>query len=621
MKSKLCIAAGFIALVMCVVTARALINPNFTPLNLVSESKLIATVDMQKGDKPDIYVAKVEVLKGDKSKKTMTFDFSTAPKEKKEYFVGLLEKGRPHPALIFTGKFSDASRQTPVQPGEDAEADGAFLHLGGKWIDLSAAGSDKWSLMIDDAHMEGTWAGSSDMLLKAVKYTLADSTADFPVKSGAQWQAPVKIGKVEGVVYVRPVDVAGNGKQVLFVMSGKGDHLFAYDAGAKALKDVTQSKKLASKSSSAVWGDFNGDGTLDLASFDGKALTVHSQQADGTFKAEPVALAADAAAACRLMGIVDAKGKAGLVLAGGAAPLIVKDVLAKEPKAEPLAEAGATLAGKVVDLLLADFTGDYLPDVMCIGEKGSLLFKGKEGGFAPAVACAVCTGPTGRKTCTADFDADGRLDVFTTSEGGQLIWQNEGDGKFSEFIGLSGEIAYIAKPNGNDCQVCDVNNDGKQDILMTYEADNNVHIFFNRGFRSFGHAHDLDLSENSFLDNATAGQKSGCIADFNDDGAQDMVVALPDGELNVLYRSIEEGMTLALAASLPVKNVYKGPALLTGWMGERCLGAWNIVPGTAGAFIGTRDAGQLTVKWQLPGGPAQKQIKTVENKVVKFEIK
>ena len=54
------------------------------------------------------------------------------------------------------------------------------------------------------------------------------------------------------------------------------------------MEDVTSKLALRSKSSVFAWGDFNRDGKLDLASWDGKELRIHWQKADGTFAAAAV---------------------------------------------------------------------------------------------------------------------------------------------------------------------------------------------------------------------------------------------------------------------------------------------------------------------------------------------
>lgn len=627
-----CIAG---ALVLFSLSAQALINPNFTPLNLVSDSERIAVVSIKKTDKEGVCSMEVvEVLKGDKEKgkKAMVLDFTKSLNaDTKKFLLEHVFKPENTTALFFVGKFND--KDAPgAAGGEGAEAaeTKAFIHIGAKWIDiLSGADANTWETLQVSSHMEATWAGGSDMLLRAVRYTLSDTTADFPVKSGARWEDPVQVGKVDDIVRLRPVDLAGNGKWSIFATSAKGDKLFSFDKAAKKLAEVTAAKKLTSKSIAACWGDFNGDGKLDLASFDGKAVTVFAQQADGTFKSQAVALAADALATCKALATVDVgqKDKLGLLISGGAAPVIVRDLLGKEPKAEALAEGTLDSAplGKAGESLVADFDGDAIADVMCLFEKGSLLYKGKGGGvFAPAAKCAVALGIGANPACVADFDADGKLDVFTVAEDGERVWQNEGNGKFVDYLNISGEIAYISKQNGVDCFLCDVNNDGRQDAMITYSGEPGLHVFFNRGFRSFGHAHDLDIQENRLLEQGVAGAKTGCIADFNDDGAQDMLAALPNGEVWILYRSIEDGQTLSAVAALPLSSTYKGPVKVIGWGGERnerCLGAWNVIPGVTDAFFGTRDAGKIKIKWQIPGGAEQSADIMVESKPKRIDLK
>lgn len=630
MASKKIQSYGFMfGLLVWALQAEALINPNFTPVNLVDESQQIIAITLKKSEKVAMFEGVSQIaLKGDKLAKLPLFDCNKALNEEtKKYLMEHIERAGSMPALLFTGNFSDGG-EAGGQVAEDDKDAGRkmFLHVGGKWVDLvSGTDNTTWGLVMLNAHMEGTWAGGSDMLLRAVKFRLSDPSADFPVKAGATWLAPVQIGKVDGLRRLRAVDMDGNGKWGLLATSDKGDRLFAYDAASMKGKDVTAVRKLTAKSVAVAWGDFSGDGKLDLVSFDGKGLTVFVQKDDGAFQAQPVALATDVAAACTVLSALDVgqKDKAGLVIGGGAVALMIKDLLAKEPRAEALAEgvvSGVGL-GKAVECLVADLDNDNISDVLCIFENGSMLYKGKVAGrFMPAVKGNLSGGTASQAACLADFDGDGRLDVFTTSEDGSRIWQNEGSGSFVEYIGVSGEIAYISKPNSVDCVTSDFNNDGRQDVLISY-SDVGAQIFFNRGFRSFGHAHDLDLTEKQLLTTAETGQKTGCAVDFNGDGAQDMVLGLPNGEIWVFDRSAEDSTPLAAIVSLSSKQAFKGPVTVTGWVGDHLLGAWNVMPGTADAFFGTREAGNITIKWQLPGGVAQKMDMQLESKAKRFELK
>ena len=147
--------------------------------------------------------------------------------------------------------------------------------------------------------------------------------------------------------------------------------------------------------------------------------------------------------------------------------------------------------------------------------------------------------------------------MFLRQRDGLRLWQNEGDGKFTETLNVSGEIAYISKPGGIDCLVGDINNDGRQDALIAYAAMS-PQLFFNRGYRSFGHAHALDLAERQLLPAAEQGQQSACLGDFDGDGAQDMVMALTNGEIWVFFRENDDREARSVVAALPSAARTKG---------------------------------------------------------------
>ena len=76
---------------------------------------------------------------------------------------------------------------------------------------------------IDD-HMEGTWAGGTDMLCRAVRYILADENAEVPTVSGVSWGTALKIAKLEGKVSsARPVWLDGQRPPYLFLTCHQGD--------------------------------------------------------------------------------------------------------------------------------------------------------------------------------------------------------------------------------------------------------------------------------------------------------------------------------------------------------------------------------------------------------------
>jgi hypothetical protein len=323
---------------------------------------------------------------------------------------------------------------------------------------------------------------------------------------------------------------------------------------------------------------------------------------------------------------VGQKGQAGLVWgsAGGAVLLVPEagkpGAFALKPlTAAPDAIKDRTGAGAP---LVADFDGDGMPDIIQPFAKGSAFYKGKSRGeFAEGTACALALG-TGRTAAfLGDFDMDGRLDILTVAEDQPRLWQNLGGGRFMDFMHLSGEIAYIAKPGAIGGNVCDINNDGWPDVFLAY-AGEGPQVFFNRGYRSFGHAHrPTDLTENGDFPEAVKGQQAGVLADLDGDGAQDMALVLLDGTVWVFpQKKVEGDPKLAVSVTLPPGGPTAGPVTVSAADDRMLLGAWAVSPGSGEAFFGRQAQGEVTITWPLPGEAPRKKTFVLEDKPIRFVI-
>jgi hypothetical protein len=619
MKGKVVLFAALLSLAVLVPSAPALINPNFTPVNLVNEATFILVLKFKPADDKNMAVAEVvKYLKGkDKAPQgALTFDVSQAiNKEYVEALRKVLAEQGEEPVLMFVGK------------GENDE-EVALLHMLGKWISLGK--TDKptlFGMFSFDDKMQATWAGGTDMLLLETELLLKYPDTDVPVEVGAQWAEKIELGNVKGkCADLMPVDLDGKGKLRMFIACDQGDRLYFFDKDKNTFVDNAAKMKLASKSLVAAWGDFNGDGRMDLASWDGKALAIWSQSGDGTFAAgEPVKAAPTGQ--CLGLSAMDAgvPKKAGLLWTGAEGPVLLVPADAGAFKAQKLGLGAAKLEplGKLSRCLVGDLDDDWLADVLQAGEQASLFFKGKGGGaFADAAPCVVALGKSPSAGFLGDWDMDGRLDVFCVAEDTCRLWHNYPGMKFVESIQRSGEVAYISKPGAIAGNVCDVNNDGLQDMFLVYGAnpDTGPQTFFNRGFRSTGHAHKIDITENSLLsDKEREGQQCGYIADFTDDGAQDLAVVLKNGDLFVFPNNVADFSPVCLRVALPVGADAVGPIRVVASNDKRSLGAWDVTAGTAEAFLGQPEPGvTLTVKWQFPGGKEQKKTVKLQDKPVRI---
>jgi len=125
----------------------------------------------------------------------------------------------------------------------------------------------------------------------------------------------------------------------------------------------------------------------------------------------------------------------------------------------------------------ADFNNDGRPDLYCHGAGTSsvrggvkLYLNRGDGSFTDVTAGSglISKGqkpamPTAGTATTADFDSDGRVDLFVCVGSKNLLWRNLGDGKFVDVTAASGVLADAADESSN--AAADFDGDGRVDLL------------------------------------------------------------------------------------------------------------------------------------------------------------
>lgn len=119
---------------------------------------------------------------------------------------------------------------------------------------------------------------------------------------------------------------------------------------------------------------------------------------------------------------------------------------------------------------------------------------------------------------TADFDRNGKMDVFALREGSNIInfYYNTGGGNF----GAALEVSTVPEGSGPDhAVVADVNEDGYPDLVVALSDDGNVSWYENdrAGGFNFGGAVDTNVSGVTFVD----------AGDIDNDGDLDVVAVSP----------------------------------------------------------------------------------------------
>ena len=614
---RLLTAAAFLASALQVA---ALINLQYTPADLAKAARDIFVVEFAKPADEKL-VGKVGAVLNGRMPATKEFVINLADSDPKQARTAgdVFGSSDAITAIVLTGDFSGAK--------EDVATKGAAaIQIGTKWFRLERDGESLW-LERDKLDLAQVWGGSARMLASALRYALAGPMADFPTVSAMRWARDAQLGSLK-----RPangclaLDLDGKGGGQVLVLSDGGDRLYDGLAGEDAVPvDVTAKSKLTTASKVAAVGDFNGDGRLDIASFDGKSLRFALRSEAGVFS---IADTQAVLKTCLSLSALDvgAGARAGLVAGTSKAPVLVVPDGKVSVKPTPLPVADETARAKLGEggyCTVADFNGDGLPDVVQLFAKGILLYAGeKPGRFKAAVPTQMPLVGNPCGTVPGDYDADGSLDVLVVGKGGCLVAGEVAGRRFVNRLGETGELEYHGAQNDPPivaCAACDINNDGRQGMFIFY-ADRSAMGFFNRGFNSFGFGRqgiDLGVSELKGAEALGQGQSAGTITDLNSDGVADMLAVTPKGGIWVLFGEAVDRPVLGLTLVHSVKR--PGPTVVTVSDKRRRHGMYVLSPGSP-VFVGLEKKGAVTLEWLTPDGKKHtKRIVALKSKRIEIE--
>lgn len=298
------------------------------------------------------------------------------------------------------------------------------------------------------------------------------------------------------------------------VMMGKGDGTF----------QLTTNYSLGTRPESVAAGDFNGDGKLDLAAANSgdNTISIFLGNGDGTFQfvtncgagTEPYSVVA---------GDFNQDGRLDLAVANLRSDNISVLVGYGDGTFQP--PTNYPVANIYSYLTVGDFNGDGKPDLAVASWGGTngtvwVLTNNGDGTFQAPVAVTALAAAQPLYIATGDFNGDGKLDIaFPTFNGSVAILPGNGDGTFQAAVG---NYAVGTYPGG--MAVGDFNGDGRTDLAVDYESGQypvGVVVLLANG--------DGTFQTGNFNLGGIVGVGGMAVGDFRSNGKPDLAVASQEG--------------------------------------------------------------------------------------------
>ncbi len=325
------------------------------------------------------------------------------------------------------------------------------------------------------------------------------------------------------------LDVNGDGKPDLAVAGGygvlsyfslttlinRGDGTFAKAANFPVLQLPF----------SAVLGDFNGDGHVDIAATSftkAGGVSVLLGNGDGTLQAHldsptgqfPTVIAT---------GDFNGDGKVDLVVADSTPTSQLLSTLIGNGDGTFQNKISQILSSNLRSMTAGDFNGDGKLDVAAVidGTNAVSIFLGHgDGSFAAPVQYPA--GPTiFSPVLGGDFNGDGKLDLAVANGSGIAIFFGNGDGTFQPFILVPSLLP--STPVDGLLALADFNGDGKLDIVRISESGI-INVALGNGDGTFQNAPGFQITSILTV-------QSPVVGDFNGDGKLDLAFTNPGSDV------------------------------------------------------------------------------------------
>jgi len=168
---------------------------------------------------------------------------------------------------------------------------------------------------------------------------------------------------------------------------------------------------------------------------------------------------------------------------------------------------------------------DYCGPATFPAETDALLINRRDGSFEDVTAVAGMSGAAynGLGVTTADFDGDGRLDIYVANDFDEnRLWMNRGDGTFSEEALVRGcAVNWMGeKESSMGVEAADFTGDGHDDLFVAHMDRETNTLYVNDGSGAFV---DATLGSGLGVPSQRHTTYAGAWLDYDNDGLLDVL--------------------------------------------------------------------------------------------------
>jgi len=309
---------------------------------------------------------------------------------------------------------------------------------------------------------------------------------------------------------------------------------------------------------SAVWGDFDRDGHLDIFVVGYNNRYLYHNQGDGTFvRLTPIGLeSADERLDNALTADYDNDGDLDICITRGGVKEKYHILLYRNERDLRFTDvtdfAFPHQVDSECDAVWGDFNNDGHPDLFAAAESGNhaLYQNNGDGTFSNVIRQTGIRSPKASQTqvIAVDYDNDDNLDLHLLSgeNNRNQLYRNNGDGTFTDAARIAGlhtlsTQSLHAKPLWGD-----LNGDGFPDVIA-WPGRTGMKVYLNNGDATFREvSSDSGLSVVSYKDIA---YKDITLVDYDQDGALDIYL------LSRLFRNRGDGTFTEVADGAGITSI------------------------------------------------------------------